>query len=152
VLNIEEKHHDTISVLAIDSAGVMTACSSTSGLAWKLPGRVGDSPIIGHGLYVQPGVGGCVCTGLGELGAGICAAFVAVEVFRRGGTPIDAVSEVLDRLVKNFEITPQSQLGVIALHADGGFSTGSLRPGYQTAFRDSVRDEMLQPEVTLLGQ
>ncbi len=151
ILNIEEKHHDTIGVLAIDSSGVMAACCSTSGLSWKLPGRVGDSPIVGHGLYCQPGAGSCVCTGLGELVSGVCGSFVAVEVLRRGGTPVDAVFEVLNRVVSNYDLNDQAQVGVIVLHADGGFSTGSLRPGYQTAFRDGRRDELLKPEVVLLG-
>jgi isoaspartyl peptidase/L-asparaginase-like protein (Ntn-hydrolase superfamily) len=151
ILNIEEKHHDTIGVLAIDRAGVLAACCSTSGLSWKLPGRVGDSPIVGHGLYVHPGIGACVCTGLGELVAGICGSFTAIETLRRGGTPIDAVNEVLRRVNNSYDLTDQAQLGVIVLHADGGFSTGSLRPGYQTAFRDHHRDELLKPEIVLLG-
>jgi len=151
VLNIEEKHHDTIGVLAIDSSGTLAACCSTSGLAWKLPGRVGDSPIIGHGLYAVPGFGCCVCTGLGEMVSGICGSFLAVEVLRRGGSPLDAVEEVLGRVASSYQLTDQAQIGIIVLHADGGFSTGSLRPGYQTAFRDRGRDELLQPQIVLLG-
>jgi len=151
ILNIEEKHHDTIGVLAVDASGALAACCSTSGLSWKLPGRVGDSPIIGHGLYAQPGVGACVCTGLGELVSGVCGSFLAVETLRHGGTPVDAVHEVLNRVANSYDLTEQAQVGVIVLHADGGFSTGSLRPGYQTAFRDGHRNEMLQPEIVLLG-
>ncbi len=151
ILNIEEKHHDTIGVLAIDASGAMAACCSTSGLSWKIPGRVGDSPIIGHGLYALPGVGCCVCTGLGEMVSGVCGSFLAVETLRRGGTPFDAVSEVLNRVASSYDLVPEAQVGVIVMHADGGFSTGSLRPGYQTAFRDSGRDEMLPPEMILLG-
>jgi N4-(beta-N-acetylglucosaminyl)-L-asparaginase len=151
ILNIEEKHHDTIGVLAIDAFGVMAGCCSTSGLAWKTPGRVGDSPIVGHGLYTVPGIGCCVCTGLGEIVAGVCGSFLAVETLRRGGTPLDAVSEVLHRVAGAYDLVPEAQVGVIVLHADGGFSTGSLRPGYQTAFRDSRRDDLLRPEIVLLG-
>ena len=151
ILNIEEKHHDTIGVLAIDAAGVIAAGCSTSGLAWKLPGRVGDSPIIGHGLYAKPGMGACVCTGLGEMVSGVCGAFLAVETLRRGGSPLDAVSEVLNRVSYSYELTEQSQVGLIVLHADGGFSTGSLRPGYQTAVRDQQREELLAPQLVLLS-
>jgi isoaspartyl peptidase/L-asparaginase-like protein (Ntn-hydrolase superfamily) len=84
--------------------------------------------------------------------AGICGSFLAVEVLRRGGTPLDAASEVLHRVAGSYELNEQAQVGVIVLHADGGFSTGSLRPGYQTAFRDADRDELLTPEVVLLGK
>jgi isoaspartyl peptidase/L-asparaginase-like protein (Ntn-hydrolase superfamily) len=148
VANIEESH-DTIGVLALDRAGTLAACCSTSGLAWKLPGRVGDSPIIGHGLYADPGIGACVCTGRGELVSGICGSFLAVETLRRGGSPRDAVTEVLNRLTKSYELNDQDQVGVIVLGADGRFSTGSLLSGFQVAVRDPHRDELQQPEVVL---
>jgi isoaspartyl peptidase/L-asparaginase-like protein (Ntn-hydrolase superfamily) len=150
VLNIEESH-DTIGVLSIDSAGVMAGGCTTSGWAFKLPGRVGDSPIIGHSLYVDPAVGACVCTGHGELVMGICGSFLAVETLRRGGKPVDAVNEVLTRMKGSYQLTDGDQIGLIVLKADGQFSTGSLRPGYQTAFRDRSRDELLVPEVVLFG-
>ncbi len=150
VLNIEESH-DTIGVLALDSAGVLAGGCTTSGWAYKLPGRVGDSPTVGHGLYVEPGVGCCVCTGHGELVMGICGSFVAVETLRRGGTPIDAVREVLGRLQKSYALTDQDQLGIIVLNAGGEFSTGSLRPGYQTAERTPDRNELVAPEVIQSG-
>jgi isoaspartyl peptidase/L-asparaginase-like protein (Ntn-hydrolase superfamily) len=155
IANIEEtKHdqsnHDTIGVLAIDGAGLLVAGCSTSGLAWKLPGRVGDSPIIGQGLYADPGVGACVCTGHGELAAGICAAFLAVECLRQGGSPGDAVGEVLSRLNRSYRLTPLDQIGVIVVAADGSFSTGSLRTGFIIAVRTFERDELLEPEVVLL--
>jgi isoaspartyl peptidase/L-asparaginase-like protein (Ntn-hydrolase superfamily) len=149
-LNIEESH-DTIGVLAIDSAQTLAGGCTTSGWAFKLPGRVGDSPIIGHSLYVDPTAGCCVCTGHGELVMGICGGFLAVEVLRRGGKPLDAVHEVLKRISSSYTLTDQDQIGMIVLAADGTFSTGSLRPGYQTAVRSPVRDELVSPEVVLLG-
>ncbi len=146
VLNIEESH-DTIGVLAIDAQGVLAGGCTTSGWAFKLPGRVGDSPTIGHGLYVQPGIGCCVCTGHGELVMGICGSFLAVEVLRRGGSPRDAVGEVFSRLNQAYQLTDQDQVGIVVLAADGIFSTGSLRPGYITAVRSPSRDELIAPEV-----
>src|SRR5437899_2758675 len=73
------KSHDTVGVLAIDSAGTIAGACSTSGWAFKMAGRVGDSPIIGAGLYVDPTVGAAVATGMGELMLGTCATFLAVE-------------------------------------------------------------------------
>ena len=148
IANVEE-NHDTIGVLALDMAGVLAACCSTSGLAWKLPGRVGDSPIIGHGLYADQGIGCCVCTGYGELVTGVCGSFLAVETLRRGGTPIDAVSEVLKRIANSYTLGDQDQVGLIVLSANGQFSSGSLRPGFQVAVRDPHRDELLSPEMVL---
>ena len=74
--------HDTIGVLARDATGTMGAACSTSGLPFKVPGRVGDSPIPGHGLFVDPGVGQATATGTGELISGISASMVAVETLR----------------------------------------------------------------------
>jgi isoaspartyl peptidase/L-asparaginase-like protein (Ntn-hydrolase superfamily) len=150
VLNIEESH-DTIGVLGLDANGVLAGGCTTSGWAYKLPGRVGDSPTVGHGLYVDPSVGCCVCTGHGELVMGICGSFVAVETLRRGGKPIDAVNEVLRRLQRCYALTDRDQIGVIVLNAGGEFSTGSLRPGYQTAVRTPARDELVSPDVVLFG-
>ncbi len=149
VLNIEESH-DTIGVLGLDGNGVLAGGCTTSGWAYKLPGRVGDSPTVGHGMYVLPGVGCCVCTGHGELVMGICGSFVAVETLHRGGKPIDAVQEVLGRLKSNYDLSDQDQIGVIVLDAAGEFCTGSLRPGYQTAVRTAQRDELVAPEVVML--
>jgi L-asparaginase/N4-(beta-N-acetylglucosaminyl)-L-asparaginase len=151
IANIEEANHDTIGVLSLDSSGTLAACCSTSGLAWKLPGRVGDSPIIGQGLYAQPGAGACVCTGRGELVAGICGAFLAIETLRRGGNPRDAVHEVLNRLTASYDLGPDDQIGVIVLDAAGEFSSGSLLPGFQLAVRTPRRDEVIAPEVVALG-
>ena len=88
------RFHDTVGVLAIDERGQMAGACSTSGLPFKVPGRVGDSPIIGHGLYVDPRRGAAVCTGDGELIMGVCGGFLAVERMGRGRR--DAAREVLD--------------------------------------------------------
>jgi N4-(beta-N-acetylglucosaminyl)-L-asparaginase len=149
IANVEE-NHDTIGVLAIDSSGVVAAGCSTSGISWKLPGRVGDSPIIGQGLYADPTVGAAVCTGHGELAAGVCAAYLAVETLRRGASPVDAATEVLKRINCSYELGDQDQIGIIVLARDGRFSTGSLREGYKTAVRSEGRDEVIDPEVVLL--
>jgi isoaspartyl peptidase/L-asparaginase-like protein (Ntn-hydrolase superfamily) len=84
-INIE--NHDTISVIALDQRGCMVAGSSTSGLAFKMHGRVGDSPIIGSGIFVDKEVGAAVCTGLGEAVLRTVGAHSVIEAMRYGKSP-----------------------------------------------------------------
>ncbi len=138
------RHHDTIGALAMDAAGVMAGGCTTSGMAFKVPGRVGDSPIIGHGLYVEPGVGACTATGTGELIMGVCGAFLAVELMRRGGTPLDALREVITRIMQSYEIRAEHQAAFIALRADGTWAGAALRPGFRTAVKSPTQDELVE--------
>src|SRR5438067_5054906 len=127
--NIEEKphgSHDTIGVLALDSRGVLAGACSTSGMAYKLPGRVGDSAIIGHALYVDPLIGAAVATGHGELVMSVCGAFLAIENLRRGASPADAAIQVLDRIRQTQQLTDQDQVGLICLRPDGTWAAASL--------------------------
>ena len=117
-------------------AGNLAAGCSTSGLPFKVPGRVGDSPIAGHGLFVQPEVGSATATGTGELISGICASFVAVETLRRGGTLLDAVLEVMLRVDELGPLRPHHQVGVIVMDALGNVASGAYRPGFLIATRD----------------
>src|SRR5688572_24539453 len=121
-----ERTHDTIGALAMDARGALAGACSTSGLAFKLPGRVGDSPIVGHGLYVDPGAGAAVTTGHGELVMGVCGSFLAVEAMRRGAAPLDAALEVLTRVKNSFELDHESQVGIIVLSKAGQWSCASL--------------------------
>lgn len=144
------KHHDTISVLAIDTAGRIGGASSTSGYAYKLPGRVGDSPIIGHGLYVDPAVGGAVATGAGELVTGVCASFLVVELMRSGAVPLAAIEEALARIQSAYDLRPDHQVAMIALKPDGQWASGALREGYRTSVRSPRRDEVVMPDYVAL--
>ncbi len=146
----EDDGHDTIGSLALDANGVLAGACTTSGLSFKRHGRVGDSPIIGHGLYVEPGVGAAVATGLGELAMGVCASFLAVERLRRGGSPQVAAREPLERIQASFELGPNHQLAVLVLTADGTWSAASLRPGYVTAVRSADETRLVDPETVLL--
>ena len=87
--------HDTIGVVALDETGKMVVATSTSGASMKVPGRVGDSPIIGSGFYVESGVGGAVATGLGEDIMRTCCSFRTVELMRAGLSPQEAVEKVV---------------------------------------------------------
>jgi len=144
--------HDTVGVLALDEQGRLAGACSTSGMAYKLPGRVGDSPIIGHALYVDPEHGAAVATGAGELVMGVCGAFLAVEQLRRGGSPGAAVAEVLGRIADAYELGTKDQVGLIVLGPAGAWSAGALRPGYQTALRTRDRDELVEPELLVFDE
>jgi N4-(beta-N-acetylglucosaminyl)-L-asparaginase len=142
--------HDTIGVLARDAAGNLAGACSTSGLSFKLSGRVGDSPIIGHGLYVDPEHGAAVATGTGELIMGVCASFLAVELMRRGAAPVEAAKEVLRRVENSYELEEEHQVAIIALSTSGRWSAAALRPGYRTAVRTPATIDLVPPEHVLL--
>lgn len=141
--------HDTIGVLAIDTHGVMAGACSTSGLPFKLAGRVGDSPIPGHGLYVDPEAGGAVATGNGELIMGVSGSFLAVECIRRGATPSAAVQEVLQRIERVYQPAAHHQVGIIALAPDGRWSAGALRFGFVVTVADESGVRLVSPEHVL---
>ncbi|MCK4872944.1 MAG: N(4)-(beta-N-acetylglucosaminyl)-L-asparaginase [Phycisphaerales bacterium] len=144
------KHHDTISVLAIDARGVLAGACSTAGMPYKLPGRVGDSPIIGHGVYVDPAVGGAVATGNGELIMGVCASFLAVERMRLGDAPTDALRACLVRVADGFDVKLTEQVAMIAVTPDGSWASAALRPGYRTAVVDAQGSRIVEPDLILM--
>jgi isoaspartyl peptidase/L-asparaginase-like protein (Ntn-hydrolase superfamily) len=144
-----ETPHDTVGVLAIDRAGALAGACSTSGLPFKLAGRVGDSPIIGHGLYVDPEAGGAVATGTGEMVMGVNGSFLAVECMRRGATPSEAVREVLSRVERRFRPQSHQQVALIALSRTGEWSAGALRSGFIVSCARASGTESLQPQFVL---
>ncbi|MHC4990071.1 MAG: N(4)-(beta-N-acetylglucosaminyl)-L-asparaginase [Planctomycetota bacterium] len=142
------KHHDTIGALAIDSQGGLAGACSTSGTPYKRPGRVGDVPLIGHGLYVDPDAGAAVATGTGELIMRVCASFLAVELMRSGATPRDALAAVLERLAGVVPRRDEHQVGLLALSPDGAWSAAALRPGFRASITTRDRHEVVEPELT----
>lgn len=142
-------HHDTIGALAIDTSGMMAGACSTSGLPFKRPGRVGDSPIIGHGLYVEPGVGMAVGTGEGEFLMGICGAYAAVEGMRAGRSPIEAARGVLERVDAVFDPQEKHQIGVITCAADGSHASAALRDGFRAVVGDGDGVRIVEPDLVL---
>ena len=136
---IQEPSHDTVSILALDARGQLAGVCSTSGMAFKVPGRVGDSPIIGHGLYVDQtgGVGGAAAaTGTGELIMGVCGSFVVVELIRSGRSPAEAIGEVLGRITAKYRLGADHQVALIAMASDGRWASGALRPGFSHTISD----------------
>ncbi|MFZ9880613.1 MAG: isoaspartyl peptidase/L-asparaginase [Phycisphaerales bacterium] len=146
------KHHDTIGCLAIDARGVLAGGCSTSGTPFKVPGRVGDSPIIGHGLYVDPAAGAATATGMGELIMGVCGAFLVVESMRRGASPLDAVRDAVERIAKTYPLEPHHQAGFVAMGPDGRVATAALRPGYRTAIRDAEGARAVEPDFVAIPE
>jgi isoaspartyl peptidase/L-asparaginase-like protein (Ntn-hydrolase superfamily) len=142
----ESASHDTIGVLALDAAGTLAGACSSSGLAYKRPGRVGDSPLIGHGLYVEPDVGAVVATGDGELISAVCGAFLAVEELRRGGSARSAVQGVLERVAALGELPPTAQVAFIVVTPDGAWQSGCLRHGFRVAVADETGSRILEPQ------
>ena len=141
--------HDTIGTLAIDAGGMMAGSCSTSGMAWKVPGRVGDSPIIGHGLYVDPLRGGATGTGHGELISGICGAFLVVELMGRGASPEEAIHDTLSRLAQSWPLKEEHQVAFIATTPEGKVAGGALRPGFKYAVCTEHEQVVREPDIVL---
>lgn len=129
-INQNRINHDTIGLLAIDQNGNMSGGVSTSGLAYKIHGRVGDSPIIGAALFVDNEIGGAVATGNGEWVMRTCGAFLIVEKMREGYSPEQACKLATERIKKLNRKNESIQIGYIALRKDGKFGTYSLHPGF----------------------
>ncbi|REG88979.1 N(4)-(beta-N-acetylglucosaminyl)-L-asparaginase [Winogradskyella sediminis] len=138
IINIE--NHDTIGMLAIDKNGDISGACTTSGLAYKMGGRVGDSPIIGSGLFIDNEIGGCVATGLGEEVVKTVGSFLVVELMRQGKTPQQACEEAIRRIVtkpnsnyKNF------QVGYVAVNKKGETGYYSIHQYFSvTKYQDGV--------------
>ena len=142
VINIE--NHDTIGQLCLDASGAIAGGCSTSGLAYKMHGRVGDSPIIGAALYIDNSIGGAVTTGLGEMVMRSLSSFLAVELLRIGASPQEACQEAISRIVeKNLEAR-DNQVGILALDKKGNVGAFSIHPGFTYAVKSDPREETLE--------
>ena len=139
VANVED--HDTVGVLALDATGELAGACSTSGIAWKMGGRVGDSPIAGAGLFVDGEVGAACATGLGELAMRGVSAFFMIELMRRGATPEEACIEAITRVTRKQDVG-DVQLGVLALDRDGRIGAYALQSGFTYALRTTESDEV----------
>lgn len=136
----------TINCLALNAAGEMSGCTTTSGMAWKIPGRVGDSPIIGAGLFVDQEVGAAGSTGRGEENIRVCGAHTIVEAMRQGKPPVEACLEALRRISRNYD-NDQARLAKFdivfyALRKDGAYGSASLFSGQQVAINDGGQSRL----------
>lgn len=125
------KNHDTIGMVAMDTNGDLSGACSTSGMAYKMHGRVGDSPIIGAGLYVDNEVGAATATGVGEEVIRIVGSHLVVELMRQGLPPEDACKKAVERIIqRNPKKAKEVQVGFVALNKKGEFGAYSLQPGF----------------------
>lgn len=133
--------HGTTNVLAVDANGDVAGITTTSGLSWKIPGRIGDSPIIGAGLYVDNDVGAAGATGRGEDVIKSCASFYIVMRMRDGRTPQQACEDACELIVRNYRnVNPDFVPGekFVALSKDG--DVGCVRLGTNRVGNMTVRD------------
>jgi N4-(beta-N-acetylglucosaminyl)-L-asparaginase len=135
--------HDTLGILALDAQGNLAGACTTSGLAFKMHGRVGDSPIIGAALYVDGEVGGACATGHGEYVMRTLGSFLVVELMRQGRTPQQACEEAIERVLKDLKgQVGEAQVGYLALDRGGRIGACSLQPGFQYALRTDDADQV----------
>ncbi len=146
VINIER--HDTIGILALDQNANLSGACSTSGLAFKMKGRVGDSPIIGAGLYVDNEVGAATATGLGESVVKKVGAFSIVEMMRQGMHPEKACKEAAKRLL-TIKTDGDFQVGYIAMNKKGEIGAFALRQGFQASLMSPEGFKLIQSDFIL---
>ncbi|MDG2526810.1 N(4)-(beta-N-acetylglucosaminyl)-L-asparaginase [Stenotrophomonas sp. HITSZ_GD] len=134
----DHHNHDTLGILALDAQGRLAGACTTSGMAWKLHGRVGDSPIIGAGLYVDQEAGAATASGVGEEMIRNAASFLVVELMRQGHSPADACREAIDRVVrKRPQESKRLQVCFLALGRDGRVGAFALHRGFVYALQDN---------------
>jgi N4-(beta-N-acetylglucosaminyl)-L-asparaginase len=134
----------TINCLGLNSKGEISGVTTTSGLAWKIAGRVGDSPIIGAGLYVDQDVGGAGSTGRGEENIRISGGHTIVENMRRGMSPKEACLDACKRVARNFDNDRErlKKIGITfyALRKDGAYGSANLWKGKDSLVKFAVND------------
>ena len=128
IINIE--NHDTIGMLCLDKNNNISGACTTSGLAYKMKGRVGDSPIIGSGLFIDNKIGGAVATGLGEEVVKTVGSFLVVELMRQGKSPQEACEAAVKRIVKSNSQKDKFQVAYIAINKNGEVGSYSIEPGF----------------------
>ncbi len=146
-VNIE--NHDTISMLALDQHGNLSGACTTSGLAYKMHGRVGDSPIIGAGMFCDNEVGAAAATGHGEWVMRTVGSFLVVELMRQGRSPQEACQEAVLRIVKLKPNFNEVQIGYIAINKAGETGAYCLHPGFNYALYRDGQNKLIDAEAYL---
>ena len=144
--NINHENHDTIGMIAMDAQGQFAGACTTSGWAYKMHGRVGDSPIIGAGLFVDNEVGAATATGLGEAIVRIAGSHTVVELMRHGYTPLAACKEACMRIVRKHKDLTGLQCGFIAIDKDGNYGAYSIYAGFNFALRHNEGAELIDAQ------
>lgn len=140
---INHENHDTIGILALDANGRLSGACTTSGWAYKLPGRVGDSPIIGAGLFVDNEVGAAVATGLGEAIIRVAGSHTVVELMRQGYSPQEACKMAVDRIISKHKDMSGLQCGFLAIDKYGNVGAYSVYNGFNYAKKTYQKEELI---------
>jgi N4-(beta-N-acetylglucosaminyl)-L-asparaginase len=148
IANIE--NHDTIGMIALDAEGNLSGACTTSGMAFKMHGRLGDSPIIGAGLYVDNEIGAATATGHGEEVIRIAGCHLVVELMRQGRSPQKACEEAVLRVVKLMKNRNKNlkdiQVGFIALNKKGDYGSYCVQSGFNYAVYDQTGNRLIVPK------
>lgn len=140
-------NHDTIGMLALDAALNLSGACTTSGMAYKLHGRVGDSPIIGAGLYVDNEIGAATSTGVGEEVIRCVGSHLTVELMRQGRSPYEACKAAVERIARrNPEKMKTIQVGFLALNKKGEYGAYALQKGFTFSVRNGSMDKVFESE------
>jgi N4-(beta-N-acetylglucosaminyl)-L-asparaginase len=157
VMNIENKlydkqndpmpggpnNHDTIGMVAMDAKGQLSGACTTSGMAYKMRGRVGDSPVIGAGLYVDNEIGAATATGVGEEVIRIVGSFLVVELMRQGFPPEEACKKAVERIIsRSPEKSKKLQVGFLALNKKGEHGAYALQKGFSYAVKSGKEEKL----------
>jgi isoaspartyl peptidase/L-asparaginase-like protein (Ntn-hydrolase superfamily) len=133
-------------MVALDREGRLCGACTTSGMAYKMHGRVGDSPIIGAGLFVDGEVGGAAATGTGELVMKTLGSFLVVEFMRNGMSPTEACKAAVFRIIKKIPEYEEHQIGYIALDKNGNYGAYCIQPGFDYAVQSEDFTGVLETE------
>ncbi|PRY11676.1 L-asparaginase/N4-(beta-N-acetylglucosaminyl)-L-asparaginase [Pontibacter ummariensis] len=147
VVNIE--NHDTIGLLALDAHGNLAGACTTSGASYKMHGRVGDSPIIGAGLFVDNEVGAATATGLGEAVIRMVGSHLVVELMRQGNSPEKACRLAVERIISKQKNVKDLQVGFIALNKQGEYGGYCIQKGFNYAVLDQTTKKLIDAKSKL---
>jgi len=139
----QQDNHDTIGMIALDSTGNVSGACTTSGMAFKMRGRVGDSPIIGAGLFVDNEVGAATATGVGEEVVRVCGSHTIIELMRQGYKPEVACRKAVERIVKrNGSNAKNVQVGFIAINKRGEYGAYAVAKGFNYAVKSGKEEKV----------
>lgn len=145
VINIER--HDTIGILALDKQNRIAGACTTSGMAFKMRGRVGDSPIIGAGMFADNEVGAAACSGLGEILLRTLGCYQVVEEMRRGAHPQKAAETTIRRIVQKYpEICQKNQVGFVVIDVKGRHGAYAIHPGFNFALYQNEQNLVFESD------
>ena len=147
-----EWNHDTIGMVAMDANGNLSGSCTTSGMAFKMRGRVGDSPIIGSGLFVDNEVGACTATGQGEDVIRISGSHTVVELMRQGLSPEQACKKAIERIVRiKKDKAKEIQVAFIALNKKGEVGAYAIQKGFSYAIRNKTSEKLIPGKSWFVG-